>query len=235
MAQRENPAYNAREASPFPCWPAIAGGLMFEKLLPKSAPFFELLLKQSDLLLDTATHLEQSLLDLSTLDEEYKTIALLEEEADAIHARITRELSQTFITPIDREDILRINQAQEDCLDCFQRLSTRMHIYAFERIRFPALKLVESIRKMLELTRVMLIGLGKKQDAHKTRAFRTLRSDCDMLLSVGLAELYDRAEAREESTLEMIKWTWAYDRLEQTMEHAVKLAEVIEEAVLKNV
>jgi beta-glucosidase-like glycosyl hydrolase len=81
----------------------------------------------------------------------------------------------------------------------------------------------------------MLIGLSKKQDAHKTRVFRALRSDCDMLLSVGLAELYDRAEAEEESTLEVIKWTRAYDRLEQMVEQVVKLAEAIEEAVLKNV
>jgi len=208
---------------------------MFEKLLPKSAPFFELLLKQSDLLLQTARCLEHTFIDPTTMDEEYRTITLLEEEADAIHARITRELSQTFITPIDREDILHINQAQEDCIDFLQHLTTRMHVYAFERIRFPALKLIENIRKMLELTQLMLTGLSKKQDAHKTRAFRALRSDCEMLISVGLAELYDRAEAHEESTLDMIKWTRAYDRLEQAVEEVVKLAEAIEEAVLKNV
>ena len=208
---------------------------MFERLLPKSAPFFELLLKQSDLLLGTAEHLEQSFIDPTAMDEEYKTVALLEEEADAIHARITRELSQTFITPIDREDILRINQAQENCIDSLQNLSTRMHIYEFVRIRFPSLQLMKTMRAMLDLTQTMLIGLSKKQDAHKTRAFRALRSDCEMQLSVGLAELYDRAEAHEESILDMIKWTRAYDRLEQTVEAVVKLAEAIEEAVLKNV
>jgi uncharacterized protein Yka (UPF0111/DUF47 family) len=208
---------------------------MFAKLLPKSAPFFELLLKQSDLLLDTVTQLKHSFAAPVTMDAANKTVALLEEEADAIHARITRELSQTFITPIDREDILRINHAQEDCIDSLQNLATRMHIYEFARIRFPALKIMETMREMLEVTRVMLTGLSKKQDAHKTKAFRALRSDCDMLLSVGLAELYDRAASYEESTLDMIKWTRAYDRLEQTVEQVVKLAEAIEEAVLKNV
>ena len=208
---------------------------MFGKLLPKSAPFFEMLLKQSDLLLETAALLEQSFIDQAGMHEKNRIVALLEEEADAVHTRITRELSQTFITPIDRDDILRINHAQEDCVDFFQNLGTRMHIYEFARIRFPALKLIETLRKMLELTRIMLIGLSKKQDAHKTRAFRALRSDCEMLLSVGLAELYDRAELHEESTLDIIKWTRAYDRLEQGVEAVVKLAEAIEEAVLKNV
>ena len=208
---------------------------MFERLLPKTAPFFELLLEQSALLLDTAKHLEQSFIEPVMMDEEYKIVALLEEKADALFTRITRELSQTFITPIDREDILRINQAQENCIDSLQNLATRMHIYEFARIRFPSLKLMETMRQMLELAQTMLTGLSNKEDAHKTRAFRTLRSDCEMLLSVGLAELYDRAAAQEESTLDMIKWTRAYDRLEQTVEAVVKLAEAIEEAVLKNV
>jgi uncharacterized protein Yka (UPF0111/DUF47 family) len=208
---------------------------MFEKLLPKSAPFFELLLKQSDLVMNAARCLEHSFIDPATMDEKYKTIALLEEEADALHARITRELSQTFITPIDREDILHINQAQENCIDSMQTLATSMHIYDFERIRFPFLKLMETMRQMLELTQMMLVGLSKKQDAHKTRAFRSLRSESEMLLSVGLAELYDRAASQEESTLDMIKWTRAYDGLEQGVEEVVKLAEAIEEAVLKNV
>ena len=208
---------------------------MFERLLPKTAPFFELLLKQNTLLLDTARHLENSFADLGILDETYKIIALLEEEADATHTRITRELSQTFITPIDREDILRINQAQEHCIDLLQHLAARVHVYAFARIYFPAFKIMETVRKMLELTQIMLIGLSKKQDAHQTRAFRALRSDCAMLLSVGLAELYDRTELQGEATLDMIKWTRAYDRLEQVSEEVVKLAEAIEEAVLKNV
>ena len=208
---------------------------MFTKLLPKSTRFFDLLLQQSGLLLDVAKHMEQSFIEPNTMDEKYKIIALLEDEADALHARITRALSQTFITPIDREDILHINQAQEDCIDFLQNLATRMHIYAFEYIRFPSLKLMETMCEMLELTQMMVIGLSKKQDVHKTRAFRVLRSDCEMLLSAGLAELYDRAELQEDSILEVIKWTRAYDGLEQTVEEVVKLAEVIEEAVLKSV
>ncbi len=208
---------------------------MFAKLLPKSAPFFELMLRQSELLLQAAGLLEEIFKDPSKLDDNYINVALLEEESDQIHTRITRELSQTFITPIDREDILHINQAQEDCIDFIQNLTTRMHVSNFERIRFPALKLVETMRGMLENTHLMLEGLTKKRDAHKTRVFRNLRGDCQMLLSVGLAELYDRAEFQQDSVLEVIKWVQTYDRLELAVEEVIKLAEAIEEAVLKHV
>ena len=50
--------------------------------------------------------------DVANMDHVHKEIAFLEEEADQLHTKIIRALSQTFITPIDREDILRINQEQ---------------------------------------------------------------------------------------------------------------------------
>jgi uncharacterized protein Yka (UPF0111/DUF47 family) len=208
---------------------------MFARLLPKSAPFFALLLQQSELLLKAARCLEELFADPSKMDENHKIVALLEEEADNIYARVTRELSRTFITPIDREDILHINQAQENCIDFIQTLTTRMHIFNFPHVRFPSSKLAETMRRMLELTQNMLQGLSRKQDAHKTRAFRALRGDCEMLLSVGLVELYENAEFREESVPEMMKWAQTYDRLDSAVGEIVKLAETIEEAVLKNV
>ena len=208
---------------------------MFARLLPKSAPFFELLLRESVLLKEAAKCLEESFKHPAIMEEHYKAVAVLEAEADTVYSRVTRELSRTFITPIDREDILRINQAQEDCIDFIQRLTTRMHIFDFPLIRFPALKLVETMRSMLEITHLMLEGLTEKRDVHKTRAFRSLSEDCEMLHSVGLAELYDSAEFQAESTLDVIKWVQAYARLESAKEEVVKLFEVLEEAVLKHV
>ena len=87
---------------------------MFASLLPKSAPFFEMLLEQNSHLRHMSRLLLGMLEDLSRMDEAHKEIALIEEEADKLHVRIIRDLSQTFITPIDREDILRINQEQEE-------------------------------------------------------------------------------------------------------------------------
>ena len=39
-----------------------------------------------------------------------------------------------------------------------------------------------------------LEGLTHRRDCHKTRAFRNLRGECDMLLAVGLAELLDEQQ-----------------------------------------
>ena len=202
---------------------------MFASLLPKSAPFFEMLLEQNSHLRHMSRLLLAMLEDLSKMDEAHKEIALIEEEADKLHVRIIRDLSQTFITPIDREDILRINQEQEEALD-------GLHIFEFPTMRFPAVQLVRTICSMLELTGEMLDGLTRREDCHKTRAFRYLRGECDMLLAVGLAELMDdQQEITPARLMNIMKWSQAYDRISMLLENVNNLAETIEEAVLKNV
>ena len=124
---------------------------MFPALLPKSAPFFAMLNEQNDLLRRMSALLVNMLEDVSNMDHVHKEIAFLEEEADMLHSKIIRALSQTFITPIDREDILRINQEQEECMDCLHSLSTRLHIFEFTRIRFPALQMARTISAMLDM------------------------------------------------------------------------------------
>ena len=209
---------------------------MFPALLPKSAPFFSMLTEQNDLLRRMAALLVNMLEDVSNMDHVHKEIAFLEEEADLLHSKIIRALSQTFITPIDREDILRINQEQEECMDCLHSLSTRLHIFEFASIRFPALQMARTISAMLDMSRLMLEGLTHRRDCHKTRAFRNLRGECDMLLAVGLAELLDeQQEITVPQIMQTLKWSQAYERMSILLEQVNALAETIEEAVLKNV
>lgn len=208
---------------------------MFPSLLPKSAPFFEMLLEQNTKLRAVSEQLLCLLQNPKDMDGPHKTVAALEEQADELHQTITRALSQTFITPIDREDILRINQVQEEAIDFIRNLTTRLHIYDFPRIRFPALQLGKTMHEMVVLTNAMLLGLSQKKDSHNTHKFRELRTECEMLLSVGIAELQDVTEMTPQSIVDMIKWSQAYDRMELAVDEVVKLAETIEEAVLKNV
>ena len=103
---------------------------MFASLLPKSAPFFEMLLEQNTLLRHMAHHLVGMMENLDAVDDAHKQISLLEEQGDVLHVKIIRDLSQTFITPIDREDILRINQMQEETMDCIHTLTILINAQA---------------------------------------------------------------------------------------------------------
>ena len=207
---------------------------MFHFLLPKGAPFFELLIRQNDILCTVAASLTRLLEEHGDADKPHREIALLEEQADALYLTLIRHLSQTFITPIDREDILHINKAQEDAIDLIQNMANRLYIFEFRRIRFPMRRLAATLEGMAGLTGSMLKGLSRKKDSHDTKAFRSLREESEMLLSMGLAELYDLPDPTMEGLLDIHKWSQAYDRMELAIARVTELAEAIEEAVLKN-
>lgn len=209
---------------------------MFPYLLPKAPPFFDMLKEQNSQLRAIGELVVRMLEDDKNMDLAHKEIAILEAEGDKLYGKILRELSRAFITPIDREDILRINQGQENCMDALQRLDIRLHIFEFPRIRFPMLQLGKLANDMLVLTTTMLNGLSHRKDCHKTHAFRNLRAETDMVMATGLAELMD--ENRELSGRELLralKWSQAYERMDSALEHINTLAETIEEAVLKHV
>ncbi len=209
---------------------------MFSFLLPKSQPFFPLLKEQNLLLREIGLHVVGMLENPQIKDQAHKEIALLEAQGDKLHAKILRMLSRAFITPIDREDILRINQEQEDCMDCLQRLDTRLHIFEFPRIRFPMLQLARLAKDMLDLTQIMLDGLSQRRDCHKTHAFRDLRDETDMVMATGLAEVMDdHANLTSQDVLSALKWSQCYERMDIALEHINTLAETLDEAVLKHV
>jgi len=208
---------------------------MFNSLLPKGAPFFELLLQQNQALCAAAGELVEFFDHLESMDKPYEKISVLENEADQVYMTITKHLSQSFLTPIDREDILHISKGQEEVIDLINNLADRLYALGFRQVRFPMLRLAQTVHKMILLTRSMLAGLAEKRDSHNTRDFRALRNECETLFSTGLAELYDVKESTPEAVLEVIKWSRAYDRMEKLIREVVDLVEAIEEAVLKNV
>jgi uncharacterized protein Yka (UPF0111/DUF47 family) len=208
---------------------------MFNFLLPRSAPFFALMLEQNDKLRASSVALTAILENITDMEQRHREISVLEAEADKIHAHIARHLSRSFITPIDREDILHITKAQEEAIDNLFNTANRLYIFEFPQIRLPMLRLGHVLQDMITLTGSMLRGLAEKRDSHETRAFRALRNDSEMLLSMGLVELHDLDSPTPARLLEILKWIQVYDRLESAVNRVVELAETIDEAVLKHV
>ena len=208
---------------------------MFNALLPKGAPFLELLLQQNQFLCDASAELANIFENKSDEEKLRREISELEAAADKIHLVITRHLSRAFITPIDREDILHINNAQEEAIDLYNNLIARFHFMELISVPSSMLRLARTLNQMAVLTRSMIEGLSKKEDSHNTRAFLALRDESENMLRTGIKELFDAEKIEVETLLSIVKWTRAYDRMEQIVDQMVRLFEAIEEAVLKHV
>lgn len=204
-------------------------------LFPKSIRFFDMLIRQNQVLQAVATDLQVVFDDFGQVESALKRINVAEAEADDICREIARQIAQTFITPIDREDIYRINLNQEDCINALKNIAVRARVSGFARVLFPARKMVHNACMMIGHTGEMLEAMkGQQEVSPMVRMVKNLKGENEMLLGTGLSELQDREVVDLEAVVNIIKWVQVYDRIEQVTERIDDLSDAIEEVVLKN-
>jgi uncharacterized protein len=204
-------------------------------IFPKSPKFFELFREQNRIIVNAATVLHKIAEEFSELEERCQVINRLEAEGDVINRTILRELSTTFITPIDREDIHEINSSQEAILNHIQAVSNRIGVYGLSAMRFPAKRMIGDIKEMVTGMGVVLGGLGRGKEVSETVAqVKQFKKECEMLLLTGLGELFDNPSPEPAEVLEIIKWTHVYDRIDKAFNKTWQLTKSIEGIVLKN-
>lgn len=207
---------------------------MLKNLFPHSAPYFEYFKKQNAILQQVADLLGQELAADGQPGNCQSQLSAMEARADELHYAIIRELSRTFITPIDREDIFAISTAQERVIDSMVTLGIRFYLLSFAKARFPARKCIENLCSISRVTADLLDCLEKKlEPANTVSQIHKLKDNCEMLLGNGVAELYDIELDSFDQVKKLLAWAQLYDRLDQTVVLFSELADTMEQAVLK--
>lgn len=202
---------------------------------PKEIQFFDLFMEQYAKLSEAVAALNGIFQEFTDCENKCKTINLLEENGNHVSRDIAKQLSLTFITPIDREDIHDINIAQEDLLNLIKAISTRIGLYDFTVLKFPSKRLVKNLTLMVEEVGRMLDRLRERKAVDENaKKVKSLKYECEMILLVALGELYDLKGQDFNTVMEIVKWTHIYDRIEQAVNKAEGLADIIEGVVLKN-
>ncbi|MCE5281937.1 MAG: DUF47 family protein [Deltaproteobacteria bacterium] len=202
---------------------------------PKVVKFFDLFNRQQAILKEAAVILDSIFKDFNDIPSKCEKINQLEIQGDLISREIATELSQTFITPLDREDIHAINMAQEDLLNAIRAISSRIGLYRFDSPEQAAVDLVENIRLIVEETEKMLAKLGGRKELQEhSRTAHDLQNESKLQLLVVLGALYESLPEGPEGLLHLVKWTQIYDRIEQALERADSLANIIEGISIKN-
>jgi len=202
---------------------------------PKVVKFFRLFQEQSDLLTDTAHILSELFDDFNNVAEKGRKIIRNEYAGNDLSREIAKQLSLTFITPIDREDIHALNMAQENVLNSMRAISTRIGLYHFREITPGTRDLISKLKLMIDSVALMLKNLSRKEEVEvNVVKVRETKIEADMLLLVLLGEVYDRQAENNSSLLDMVKWSHIYDRIEDAFAATEVLANTIEGIALKN-
>ncbi len=158
----------------------------------------------------------------------------LEHEGDKITHDTVLALHQTWITPLDREDIHSLISRLDDVLDFVDAAADRVALYEIELARPEAVDLAKLLAISCgELERATVL-LQNMKDAKALLALcmhvNRQEHDADQIFRRALARLFnERTEP-----LELMKWRDILEALETATDRCEDVANIIEGIVLEH-
>ena len=200
----------------------------------KSNEFFVLFEESAEYFYQATLLLDEVMMDHRKADIKVKEINDLEHRADKVNDAIIDKLNQTFITPIDREDIYAIANGLDDGVDQLQGMLQRIVIYHTGDAREGALRLTKLlIESTAEIKRAaaLLNAISKNQAELLaiTSKIDKLESEGDHVFRGELAYLFVYVK----DPIELIKWKDLLEGLENTLDHCERMADLLKGVVMK--
>ena len=203
------------------------------KLLPREEKFFALFLSQVETIGEASRlMLEGATAGNSSLAAASEKIKALESKGDEITHDIFTRLNQTFITPLDPEDIQALSVSLDNVLDGIEDAAHRMVAYHLEPITPTILELcaiVNQCAKALKKAFETLDENMQKVMEHCIEINR-LENEADKLVRTAVADLF----TKEKDPITIIKLKEVYDFLEATTDYCEDVADTLQTVVVKN-
>ena len=200
----------------------------------KDTDFFDLFVDSAEYFYKCALLMNEVMLDYSKAEAKMDEIINLEHEADEINDKIIDKLNQTFITPIDREDIFALANGLDDGVDFLQGTLQRMVMYRTGQSKEGAIALsrllIECTEELIKaFTLLKNIRSNQHQILECTRKIGKLESEGDRLYRKEVAYLFECIK----DPIEIIKWKEILEYLENTLDHCEDVSDMIRGVVMK--
>jgi len=202
-----------------------------EVLAPRDRHYFDLFEEAASNVLRAAELLDEMLGTYPEHGELAREILICEQEGDRITHDIIRRLNETFVTPIDREDILALASALDDIVDYTEEVADFLGLYKIEAPMDQSLQMSKVLRDSCrQLAEAMPRLRGFKGMSHYIIEVHRLENDGDRIVREALAALFDTGV----DPMFVIRWKDIFERQEAAIDATEHAANILEGIVIKN-
>jgi len=203
--------------------------------LPRENRFFFLLHQSAMNIQQVAIRIQDLMENFENVEAKVQEIKDLENFGDDIIHDITRSLHRTFVTPLDREDILALAGSLDDVVDAIDEAAHYVLEYQIEEPTEHSRVLSRIIVKCAdELERAVSLlstrGSKLKDILPMAIEINRLENEADGIAAQARNELF----SNNFELIQVLKWRDIYDDLEQATDRAEDAADILEGIVLKN-
>jgi len=204
------------------------------RIIPREEEFFTLFSKASENIYDGACQLKELLDRFDNVQERAHKIEEVEHKGDAITHDIIRKLDTTFITPIDREDIIKLASALDDVIDLIHGVAMRIVVYKIsastsyaKELGFLIVKAALELKKGIEH---LPLADGRDRVYEHCVEVNSIENEADRVSRDAIGNLFEN----QIDPVAIIKWKEIYEALETATDRCEDAANVLESVALKN-
>ncbi len=198
---------------------------------PKDREFFDLFEEATANAVRGADLLDEMLADWPDRSHLARDIVVCEHEGDRITHDIHQRLNATFVTPIDREDILELTSALDDVVDLIDEVADYLGLYQIEAPMEQAQRLAHILLQATREIAQAMPRLRSFQDlSHFTVEVNRLENDGDRISRDAIASLFHGGI----DPMVVIRWKDIFERLEEAIDACEHVANTLAGIVIKN-
>jgi predicted phosphate transport protein (TIGR00153 family) len=175
--------------------------------------------------------LDEMLAGFPESQELAREILICEQNGDQITHEVIRRLNQTFVTPIDREDILELASSLDDIVDYTEEVADYLGLYRVEAPMIQAQRLARVLRDATaQIALAIPLIRGFKDISVHTVEVHRLENEGDRIVREAIASLFEVGI----DPMVVIRWKDIFERLEHAIDSTERAADILEGIVIKN-
>jgi uncharacterized protein len=160
-----------------------------------------------------------------------RDILVCEQKGDQLTHEIVRKINQSFVTPIDRTDIIRLSSALDDIVDFTEEVADYLGLYGIEA---PMVQSNALAAVLLEATRHIQAAIPLVRDyqniSDHVLAVHRLENEGDQIVRGAIASLFEHGV----DPMVVIRWKAIFELLEDAIDASERAAFILEGIVIKN-
>lgn len=202
-------------------------------MFKKKDVFFTTFEEMANLIVEASEYFAKGVADLSDVSAFAKKMKEYESKCDQYTHTILKELNKTFITPIEREDIMALTTSLDDVLDGIEACAARFEMYNLNRADDYVIKFAEIIVRSTHQIKQSIVLMTKKKllaIREYTISINQLENEADDLQRKCITELF----ANVKDPIELMKRKEVYEMLEQTTDYCEDVANTLESIIMRN-
>ncbi len=200
----------------------------------KPDPFFNALYDIAENCNKAAHYAEEfKITSIADLKELSVTLKKYETDGDTLIHELIQKLNKSFMTPIEREDILELAVRMDDILDgiegCiahFEMFSlTEVDNYMRDFLKYIVLSTDEIVQAMNHLTNKKLVNMREH-----AILIKDYERKCDEVLRTSIKQLF----LHEQDPIRIIQFKDIYEQLEEVADYCQNVANSMDTIIMRN-